>query len=156
MIFYIATDTVGKKHVLTVEAEAKKIDKNYVTIDQPNDKASLKLLIQESFDKIYDLEQVVEYSPTHPSSDAAAEPLPTPAAVDPKTKCPKCSNTLKSAEDYVRVFDNIHKQEGMEKFILEEADWAMLGMIASSIAYRFERFAKTATPVDKDDGPTAA
>jgi hypothetical protein len=59
MIFYIATDSHGKKHALTVETEAKKIDKAYTTIDQPNDKASLKALIQESFDHIHLLEQKI-------------------------------------------------------------------------------------------------
>lgn len=60
MIFYIATEPNGKKHIFTVEAEAKKLDKSYTQIDQPNDKASLKALIQESFDHIHDLEQQLE------------------------------------------------------------------------------------------------
>jgi hypothetical protein len=59
MIFYIATDQDGKKHVLTVEAEARKIDKNFVEVDQPNDKTSLKAMIQESYDHIFQLEQKI-------------------------------------------------------------------------------------------------
>jgi hypothetical protein len=59
MIFYIATDKDGRKHVLTVHGEALKIDKHCVEIDQPNDKASLKKLIQESFDHIHLLEQKI-------------------------------------------------------------------------------------------------
>lgn len=59
MIFYIATDIDGKKHALTVATEAAKIDKDYVEIDQPNDKASIKSLLQESFDHIHELEKQI-------------------------------------------------------------------------------------------------
>jgi hypothetical protein len=74
MIFYIATDPDGKKHVLTVEAEAKKIDKAYTTIEQPNDKAALKKLIQESFDHIHQLEGQIRLL----KSDAQIAPVTIP------------------------------------------------------------------------------
>lgn len=59
MIFYVAVDTDLKKHVLTVATEARAIDKGFTQIDIGTDKASLKNLIQESFDLIHQLENQV-------------------------------------------------------------------------------------------------
>lgn len=83
MIFYIATDPTGLKHVLTVEAEARKIDKNYVEIDQPNDKASLKKLIQESFDHIHQLEQQIAGSAPGVGSERSQEQVSDAPSVSP-------------------------------------------------------------------------
>ena len=84
MIFYIATDIDGKKHALTVATEAAKIDKDFVELDQPNDKAALKLLIQDSFDHIFDLEKQI-HSLQH---DQSIQPVPGPSA-DPAPAAPQ-------------------------------------------------------------------
>lgn len=73
MIFYIATDTDGKKHCLTVETEAKKIDKNYQQVDIGNTKPELKALIQDSFDTIHSLRIA------GPATAAPVATLPEPA-----------------------------------------------------------------------------
>jgi hypothetical protein len=168
MIFYIATDGDGLKHCLTVETEAKKIDKAYVTIDQPNDKASLKALIQDSFNQIHALErqmnhhlypvqidggapvvgpeeaaqQVPDAAPLEPAERQAHDSSPArPPYADKKEPCPRCKFNIDQAKNHVATWLKLAQQDAIENFILD-ADWALLGTIASNVAYRFEQMAK--------------
>lgn len=138
MIFYIATDTNGKKHALTVEAEARKIDKNYVTIDQPNDKASLKALIQESFDTIHALDnQIAALKKELALADIPEEdeeffekatlrqPAPAPAA-------PAAAVASKTSWTATEI----------EDFILNQADVNQCANIHSCLGTRFGELVK--------------
>jgi hypothetical protein len=173
MIFYIATDRDGLKHCLTVETEAKKIDKAYITIDQPNDKASLKALIQDSFNQLHalerqmnhhlypvqiggaaaaapaegpeqDIEQVATAEPSEPVGPQAVVPPARPPYADKKEPCPRCKFNIDQAKNHVATWLKLAQQDAIENFILD-ADWALLGTIASNVAYRFEQMAKKAS-----------
>lgn len=50
MIFYIANKATGGRQVCTTQAEAKSVDKEYVQLDIPTDKAGLRDAIQELLD----------------------------------------------------------------------------------------------------------
>lgn len=52
MIFYIATDKNGMRQLCTTQADAKAIDKDFVQLDIPTDKASLRDAIQELLTEI--------------------------------------------------------------------------------------------------------
>lgn len=56
MIFYFATNDDGKTTVCTTQAEAKAIDKGFQKVDIALDKDSMQSLLQDSFDRIFQLE----------------------------------------------------------------------------------------------------
>jgi hypothetical protein len=86
MIFYIATDSNGLKHVFTVEAEARKLDKSYVEVDQPNDKKSLQKLIQESYLHIHELEKQIAGSAPGEDRGRSQEQVPDTASESPASR----------------------------------------------------------------------
>lgn len=56
MIFYFAVNSIGQTIVCSTQADAKAIDKGFQKVDIQLDKDSMQALLQESFDRIFDLE----------------------------------------------------------------------------------------------------
>jgi hypothetical protein len=134
MIFYIATDTDGKKHVLTVKTEAEAIDKNFVEIDQPNDKKALQTLIQESFDTIYDLEQQISRSAPAEGSDGSQEQVPDVASESPMSRQAETSVRPAIQSDWTAT--------QIEEFLLNQATMKQVENIFSCFGTRFREFAE--------------
>ena len=81
MIFYIANKATGGRQVCTTQGEAKPIDKDYVQLDIPTDKAGLRDAIQELLDladAAGSIEtQEAENVPESPQIEAQATPAPS-------------------------------------------------------------------------------
>jgi dsDNA-binding SOS-regulon protein len=157
MIFYIATREDGKKIALTVEAEARKIDKSYQTIDQPNDKASLKILLQDSFDAVFLLEQKLQLAqialndadqPSAPAvgSDGSQEQVPDTASESPASRQaePSVRPTYMDSYNEARMTErqNQPKTDEIIDFIFDKASTNQVATILSAIGTRFSELSK--------------
>jgi hypothetical protein len=142
MIFYIATDQDGKKHVLTVATEAKAIDKDFLEIDQPNDKAALKHLLQESFDAVYRLQGIINSlkhdAAINDTPAPSAEPTPVAALPEPPQQVPAVP--VQSSWTATQI----------EDFILNDATVAQVENIYSCLGNRFAELAKKLLKLQPD------
>lgn len=144
MIFYIATDDTGKKHALTVHGEALKIDKKPVQVDIGVTKADLKTLLQDSFDKIHDLEQQISGSRSAEGLDGSQEQVASDVPSQPQAE-----TSVQPAPDWNRDFTAAE----IENFILNHASVNQCAGIHSCLGTRFAEVIKDNRQPDISDLP---
>jgi hypothetical protein len=151
MIFYIATDKDGRKHVLTVHGEALKIDKHCVEVDQPNDKKSLQTLIQDSYDEIFKLQTTISLLETGSvatavGSDGSQEQVPDTASESPASRQaePSVRPTYMDSYNEARMTErqNQPKTDEIIDFIFDKASTNQVATILSAIGTRFSELSK--------------
>lgn len=103
MIFYIATDEDGFRHIKPTQALAVGINKDFVQIDIPTDKAGLMEAVQELLTKIDVLEKSGALSDApEPEVEASVEPVEETAPVP--AEAPVASESETVAVSSGRVF----------------------------------------------------
>jgi len=78
VIFYLATDNLGKTHIVGTQAEARVINTDFQQIDIPTDKAGLMAWVQQMLDETVnaaDLQSAEEAQPLKPAPEVIKETL---------------------------------------------------------------------------------
>lgn len=81
MIFYIATDADGQRHLVGTQADARAIDRNFVQVDIPTDKAGLRGYIQDLLTEIDELRLGAGRETTPGTGATSATQPPAPSYV---------------------------------------------------------------------------
>lgn len=136
MIFYLATETTGRKVLFGTQVDAKKLDKNYGQIDVPVDKKGLMEAIQETLDMVFALEGKVN-SAAH---DASIAPVTIDLNPAPADSFKDRANESREAEraEFMSVSRDVLS---LSDKILTLDGWP-LGQIAAAVTSRIAELAK--------------
>lgn len=126
MIFYTPKNSEGRVILCTSQIDSDKIQKNAEKIDIPTDKAGLKITLQESLDRIFELEQKQLNSEPDTSDipEATEEFFQKAKLVEPNTKREELVNRAYEATE-------------IEHFILNVASPAHVANIFQCLGVRF-------------------
>lgn len=156
MIFYLATETTGRKVLCGTQVDAKRIDKDFEQVDIPVDKKGLQAFVQESLDAIFELSKsqpalVITTEGSDDTSDFVRE---------------AAKRTLDRTGSFTDRFDDAREGEraavnGLSRDMLCMTDkvmtlegWA-LGQVAAAVTSRITELSKpyieAPAPLEEDD-----
>lgn len=121
MIFYLARDEQGYRHLLTREVDAKKMDKEYTQLDIATDKPTLQAALQELLTEADEAQMnsgVTEVEVTKVVEKSVD-------LTQHSNKCPACHRYLTATEDGAIKLAAGEDMSLVESFIETAPDWAV-------------------------------